>query len=292
MLVFGLSMLLLALAPKGNAAHVVWGFNETNYESDIVSPELAEKVLTMERSGRGRMIVSMSLYGSHPHYMFGALENAVIIKRSWPEWHLRIYHDDTVPFNVLYQLSSLGAELRYVSDRGTGAIGMFWRFLPCGDRTVSRYIVRDADSRLTHRDWTAVSEWVKSDTYFHLMHDHPDHNTPIMGGMWGAVGGFINARRITTYLSEHSTASKGEDQTFLASVLYPAVRQYAMGHSSWFCKVYSANISVGFPTPRQHAFDFVGNVYYGPEWSGVKVSHSNMMCDDSCKRINGDSSWC
>jgi hypothetical protein len=32
----------------------------------------------------------------------------------------------------------------------------------------------------------AVNEWLNSSLPFHIMRDHPDHGTYILGGMWGA----------------------------------------------------------------------------------------------------------
>ena len=61
---------------------------------------------------------------------------------------------------------------------------MVWRFLIASDPSVGRYIIRDADSRLSERK-AAVSEWIESGKKFHVMRDHPSHNNFAMsGGMW------------------------------------------------------------------------------------------------------------
>ena len=66
-----------------------------------------------------------------------------------------------------------------------------WRFLPLGDPTVSKFIVRDADSRITRREHSAVKQWLTSGIPFHAMRDHPSHIFTIMGGMWGANNDLI-----------------------------------------------------------------------------------------------------
>lgn len=62
---------------------------------------------------------------------------------------------------------------------------MQWRFLVLGDNTVQKFLARDLDSRITQREMDAVNEWEKSSKLFHAMRDHPAHETPILGGMWG-----------------------------------------------------------------------------------------------------------
>lgn len=79
--------------------------------------------------------------------------------------------------------------LACVQGRATSTL---WRYYVSTDPTVSRFVARDIDARLSHRDKAAVDEWIDSGLYFHTMHDHVAHQPPIMGGLFGAVGGFLN----------------------------------------------------------------------------------------------------
>ena len=69
-----------------------------------------------------------------------------------------------------------------------------WRFLPLGDPTVSKFMARDADSRITHREQAAVQEWLESHMPFHAMRDHPSHYFPMQSGMWGADNDLIGGK--------------------------------------------------------------------------------------------------
>jgi hypothetical protein len=40
--------------------------------------------------------------------------------------------------------------------------------------------------RFSEREVAAVQQWMMSDLPFHIMRDHPQHKTTILGGMWGA----------------------------------------------------------------------------------------------------------
>eukprot|EP00967_Tisochrysis_lutea_P030428 scaffold35722_cov32-Tisochrysis_lutea.AAC.3 len=51
--------------------------------------------------------------------------------------------------------------------------------------------VRDSDSRLNPRERLAVEEWISSGFKIHSLRDHPNHDRPLNGGMWGGVKGAI-----------------------------------------------------------------------------------------------------
>ncbi len=63
---------------------------------------------------------------------------------------------------------------------------MLWRFAPMADPTVAEWHSRDLDSRVSPREWAAVSEWKESNTSFHIMRDHTHHYYVILGGMFGS----------------------------------------------------------------------------------------------------------
>jgi len=68
---------------------------------------------------------------------------------------------------------------------------MFWRFLVADDNSVDRYMIRDSDSRLNDREKHTVDEWIESGYSVHSIRDHPNHNRPLNGGMWGGVKGSV-----------------------------------------------------------------------------------------------------
>ena len=50
---------------------------------------------------------------------------------------------------------------------------------------VDLILSRDLDSRFSDREQEAVRDWLNSNKKFHIMRDHPDHGTEILGGTWG-----------------------------------------------------------------------------------------------------------
>ena len=102
---------------------------------------------------------------------------------------------------------------------------MMWRFLVVNDVTVSRFIVRDADSRLILRDATEVEHWIQSGKTFHCIRDHPGHSGwPISGGLWGTLVPNLNL-----FLKKDTFREKMDnyghhyiqDMIFLRDVLWP-----------------------------------------------------------------------
>ncbi len=162
-------------------------------QDSYVNVSAAQDSLDRESSGRYNRVISMGLYGDKPRYTYGALMNALLVERDWPGWKLRVYYDASVPSLFISRLESLGADMVFVNssagedDQG----GLIWRFYPMLDSSLTRFIVRDSDARLTLRDRKAVEEWIDTKAFFHGERDAPGHDRAIMGGLWGAVGGFI-----------------------------------------------------------------------------------------------------
>lgn len=173
-------------------------------------------------------IISFSIWGSDPTYCNGAIENARISNEIYPGWTVRVYHDTSVPQECVDKLKSLNAETVLIPHSRGQWDGLFWRFYPVSE-DVERVIIRDTDSRLNWREKSAVDDWITSGYPFHCMRDHCEHNVPIMGGMWGVVGGYIKdiQKMIETWTDFYH---KGTDQTFLERYIWPRVRDHAIVH--------------------------------------------------------------
>lgn len=244
-----------------------------------------------------KRVIAMSLYGPNKDYAYGAIENALLVRREWPDWTLRIYHDDQVDVDTLTVLRSLGVHLvlrrldhglatTNLARGNAGHRAMFWRFDVVADTNVTRYIIRDTDARLSRRDRVAVQDWINSGRYMHIMRDHHHHIQPIMGGMWGAVGGLVPASVFDT----DSTQDRGynDDQQLLHTKVWPWARRLALVHDSYTCadtKLAGAEWRP-YSVQRESLYDFVGNKYEkDTEYQGLKVESE---CPPACR---GNVSW-
>ena len=206
-----------------------------------------------------KCVVSYGLYGGNPKYTEGAIQNAQIISEIYPGWVMRVYHDASVPSDILRRLREMKVELTSVGSevQGGDIAGMFWRFLIAEDTSVDRYLVRDSDSRLNVREKHAVEEWMESGYSIHSLRDHPNHDRPLNGGMWGGVKGAV--KNIRSMVSLHSRHGYGADLDFLNHKVWPSVKEDQLSHDSYSCTKYVN--AHPFPTRRPDNLQHCGQVY-------------------------------
>jgi hypothetical protein len=215
--------------------------------------------------------VCFSLWGNHPKYNIGVIENAKLRLQIYPDWKTIVYLGQSVPSSTVAVLRRIdNTELIFMDQPGNWT-GMFWRFLPAFDEKIDVMLSRDADSRLSSREGDAVAEWLASDKDFHIMRDHPYHNTAILGGMWGCRNNLLNRLEIAMVVPEDGNFWQ-VDQNFLREYVYPKVKEYSFIHDSY--RLLDENQSKSFPTERTNS-GFVGEIY--DEYNNRHPDHYTML---------------
>ena len=51
-------------------------------------------------------VLSFSLWGDNPKYTIGAIKNSELKEKFYPDWQMRVYHNDSVPNYILEQLEA------------------------------------------------------------------------------------------------------------------------------------------------------------------------------------------
>lgn len=207
-------------------------------------------------------VISFSLYGDSPRYTIGAIRNSELRKEFYPDWEMRVYHNDSVPHHILTKLESNDVALVHAQqDWGVG--NAMWRFAPASEEEVAYFISRDCDSRLFERDACAVNEWIASGENFHIIRDHPvGHAWEINAGMWGCKGNSIHniQRRIGQYLETTPWGSDSAvDQRFLQEIIYSQAITSLCLHDEYFNYE-----GIGTPIGRHRKLDnfaFVGEPF-------------------------------
>jgi len=118
---------------------------------------------------------------------------------------------------------------------------MFWRYRAVYFEDSDRVIFRDADSRLSLREARLVSEWCRTGMDLHIMRDHPNHTSAILGGLWGCKSSAIREKLI--YLEAqlvHLEASYGLDQEVIRAGIYRDRRYSRVIHDSIFVRELSS----------------------------------------------------
>jgi hypothetical protein len=201
-------------------------------------------------------VVSFSLFGSNPKYTVGALKNASLCKRWYPDYQVRFYVGRDVPGLYIGLLTRRGATIVMQEDRWP-TDGRFWRFYAAEEEGI--VLFRDVDSRVGYREVQAVKEWLTGDKPFHVMRDHPCHCCPVMAGMWGVrnKSGKGLMESMTKWL-EWPSKTGITDQDFLADV-WSAMASNACQHGSFFQTEFPE--TKPFPTKYSRIEGFVGEVF-------------------------------
>jgi hypothetical protein len=201
-----------------------------------------------------KKVISFSLWGDNPKYTIGAIRNAELTPIIYPGWISRFYCGESVPTDIIKTLISLPNTEVIMMDVDGDWTGMFWRFYACEDSDIM--LSRDTDSRLSLREKLAVDEWLSSDKDFHIMRDHPYHNTEILGGMWGVRNGLL--KNIKELINDYTKGDFWQvDQNFLRERIYPLVINNNFTHDSYLN--YTPDSSP-FPSERINR-EFVGDVF-------------------------------
>lgn len=177
-------------------------------------------------------IISYSLYGNRDKFNLGAIANAKQAKDLFPDWQTRFYAEVGTTKEVLQILENNNADVR-VMGKSHGHSGMFWRFLPVSEQINDRVLVRDCDSRFSAREMLLVSEWIESTFPLHIIRDHPMHDAPILGGLWGICPSSLPS--FSHDLAGYTPKGLyGEDQDFLARYVYRSLASKALIHDAYF----------------------------------------------------------
>ena len=229
----------------------------------VSSPAKPETLPSIDPTDNANLrVVAYSFYGGDsPRYSGGLLDNARLLEKNFPGWHMWIYYDESAPMSRMKEAQALSPKgmIKLVDTAPFNVPNrMAWRFLPAGDATVERFIARDCDSRLTPRDKATVDAWIASEKKFHVVRDHPSHsNYPMSGGMWGAVRGALSevqqlikaGAKTDVYLA---------DMNFLTSHVWPIAQRSLIQHDAFSCTRYGG----GLPVPRvREGGEHLGAVY-------------------------------
>ncbi len=217
-------------------------------------------------------LISFSLFGRYPKYLRGMQRNIELCSEIYPDWQVVIYHDESIHDRELEHFAGQKVWLRDMSDSGISPAS--WRFL-AHDENCERFMVRDADSRITRREAAAVDHWEASGRTLHIMRDHPLHDFRILGGMWGmlTVEGFCMREEILKHQGQRMEQARDRDQwwmtdqDFLKDVIYP---RYANPRDS---DIHNAmdfmsrvdwkheHWALDFPTPINADKHFIGEIF-------------------------------
>ena len=204
-------------------------------------------------------IISFCLFGSEPSNIEGAVANTKIASQIFPEWIVRIYHDDTVPNQVLQTIKSENVQFVKITTKTPFEPKEIWNLFVATDPCLERYLIRNINTRLTARERAAVDQWINSGKRFHIIRDHPVHvNDSIPSGLWGGTKDAVTDMMSLIHKYIENRSHYGTVQQFLNREIWQLAKMSVLQHDSVSCEKYPG--SVPSPTKRQ-GFEFIGAIY-------------------------------
>lgn len=181
-----------------------------------------------------KQVISYSLYGKHSRFLVGAIKNAQLAQRFFPEFTVRFYVGNSVPTWVRSTLSLFPNVEQIPVDEPEDSIARMWRFRAIYDPTVDVVLSRDCDARLSYREVLAHQEFLDSPFDFHIIRDHPTgHGYLISAGMFACkTKGMHFFEKILGETPLRDTYM--QDQEFLTSAIYPHIAANCLIHDEYY----------------------------------------------------------
>jgi hypothetical protein len=135
---------------------------------------------------------------------------------------------------------------------------MLWRYRAIHLEDAEHVIFRDTDSRLSNREAQLVSTWLQSGKDLHIIRDHPNHTSAILGGLWGC-----EAKALRDYLSPNvgdqtpGEAKYGFDQELIRLHVYRTRKLSRLIHDPIFARELGSVASPHHPATGE----FLGEVF-------------------------------
>ena len=205
--------------------------------------------------------VAFCLYGVDPKYSIGAIRNAEIALELLPGWTSVFFLGESVPLSVESQLSKLGSRVIRIFEPEDSA-AMLWRYRAIFLEDSDLVIFRDTDSRLSSREIKLVEEWMSSGRDLHIIRDHPNHKSAILGGMWGAKSERLRSRfHFHDEIGGLITLSYGLDQEVIRLRVFRDWRLTRLVHDGIFTRECGSKK----PEPHNSEGSFIGEVFSADE---------------------------
>jgi protein O-GlcNAc transferase len=209
-----------------------------------------------------KKVLSFSLWGNQLKYTIGSIKNADLASEIYPEFECWFYiHEETVPQEIITQLSQR-KNVKIIIKCGNlnTCKPMMWRFEAIDDHDVEIMMPRDTDTRIYLREREAYDEWILSKKSFHIMRDHPEHTSKILGGMFGTkkIPNIPSWKDVMNPFQQ--TGYRQYDQDFLVNYIYPKIKDDCLIHASFY-KIEN-DMCKPFPSKYDDEFHFVGEYVY------------------------------
>lgn len=197
---------------------------------DIAPNDLPKRKKKGLSADKTKNIIAFSLFGNDPRKCETAVLNASLANALYPDWTARFYVDDSVPEHAIDRLTQHGVQIvKATTDENIPPI--LRHFAVFADKEVHAFLLRDTDSLISQKEVSAVSSWLDSKQYFHIMRDFYEHGELVLPSMWGGyTGGFDDIETTMREFFAENGIGRSTILAFLRTKIYPTLAQSLISH--------------------------------------------------------------
>lgn len=231
-----------------------------------------------------KKVIGYSLWGNSIMHTYGAIENAHLGKRLFPDWTIRYYYNDTVPNKIIDHLRQLDNVELIEKETGYTYENLKWRFEGMWDPTVDVYVCRDADARLDDRDNACIYDWLEnSDAKFMTIREAGGKGAYIGGGMFAfrdhvldlpALKNTFESGKYFAPSYYYKKTGKLTDQHFLDREVLPIIKNTMI--------VYLGELDSFYKRHPHETNDIVRKIpipQKGYDYLGSRIKHFRIACE-------------
>lgn len=166
---------------------------------------------------------------------YGAIENAKLIKKIYPEWKGVFYVVDDIDLAIVNAIMLSGCDICFINKSVNNDCNEYIRlFHQLSNLNVKYILIRDVINRISKKEADAVNEWIKSETVFHIIRDHDKHIYPITNNFFG-----INCDKFRNLLNNNTkiNSNKTSFDFYLTNILWPLIKENYIAHNR--CKMFN-----------------------------------------------------
>lgn len=222
-------------------------------------------------------VITFSLYGNGEMYLVGAIENAKLAKKFYPDFECWYYvHKESITEDIIKQIDAFdNTKIILKSGNLLKCKPMAWRFEAIDDPNVEIMMARDLDTRILLREKLAVDQWLKSDKLFHIMRDHKKfHTYKIFGGMFGTkkIPSIKSWKKIIDSVPQKKQ-KRNYDLRILEKIVKKIPNNKVFVHSTK--KKFPGETIHNYPIPYDSYANFIGQHVYAD--GSTKIEHNIML---------------
>lgn len=173
-----------------------------------------------------KIIISFCLYGDLDRYYIPLLKSLFYIKNfQSKDFKAVVNISDDYPDFKITELKTLGCEIIRFNSNLTATEKRLSRLNPILLNLGTACFIRDSDSDFGEKDVALINDFLASSAQYQIIRDHPNHQMPILAGLWGIKSsGYTEIGEIWVQAEKHKlfrTDAYRSDEIILADIFYP-----------------------------------------------------------------------